>query len=321
MRPRGLSRRNFVITCAARAGAAVLAPRPFGSRAEASLPLGVPDDFIQLNSNENPYGLSRTALEAFARCAGVAARYPDGAEEEAHNAIAKHHRRQARTGRPRMRLERHPAHGGRGLPGLGKDRGRRRADLRGRASLRGRHEGAVGEGSLDPRTSATTCPKMAAACDARTGLVYICNPNNPTGTIVSRDELAAFLSKAPAFLRRPRRRSVLSFRKRPAVRQRARPARRAIRTSSSPARSRRSTRWRACAWATRSLPKPTPTRFPARPPGTTPAPRALGGPGVSRRRRSRCRRSGARSTARGSGSAASSTGRSGATSLRRPISS
>ena len=38
---------------------------------------------------------------------------------------------------------------------------------------------------------------MAAACDARTGLVYVCNPNNPTGTIVSGDELQAFLHKAP----------------------------------------------------------------------------------------------------------------------------
>jgi histidinol-phosphate aminotransferase len=40
-------------------------------------------------------------------------------------------------------------------------------------------------------------PRMLAACDARTGLVYICNPNNPTGTIVSGEELQAFAHKAP----------------------------------------------------------------------------------------------------------------------------
>ncbi|HYV85979.1 MAG TPA: aminotransferase class I/II-fold pyridoxal phosphate-dependent enzyme, partial [Patescibacteria group bacterium] len=34
---------------------------------------------------------------------------------------------------------------------------------------------------------------MAAACDPRTGLVYVCNPNNPTGTVVRRGELAGFL--------------------------------------------------------------------------------------------------------------------------------
>jgi histidinol-phosphate aminotransferase len=38
---------------------------------------------------------------------------------------------------------------------------------------------------------------MAAACDAGTGLVYVCNPNNPTGTIVTRDELAFFLERVP----------------------------------------------------------------------------------------------------------------------------
>jgi len=38
---------------------------------------------------------------------------------------------------------------------------------------------------------------MARACDARSGLVYVCNPNNPTGTIVSHDALASFLERVP----------------------------------------------------------------------------------------------------------------------------
>lgn len=36
-------------------------------------------------------------------------------------------------------------------------------------------------------------PKMAAACTSKTGIVYVCNPNNPTGTIVTRDEMAGFV--------------------------------------------------------------------------------------------------------------------------------
>jgi histidinol-phosphate aminotransferase len=40
-------------------------------------------------------------------------------------------------------------------------------------------------------------PRMADACDASTGLVYVCNPNNPTGTLVSGDEMAAFASRVP----------------------------------------------------------------------------------------------------------------------------
>ena len=41
-------------------------------------------------------------------------------------------------------------------------------------------------------------PAMAAACGASTGLVYVCNPNNPTATIVTGDEMAAFAAKVPA---------------------------------------------------------------------------------------------------------------------------
>jgi histidinol-phosphate aminotransferase len=38
---------------------------------------------------------------------------------------------------------------------------------------------------------------MADAITERTKLVYIANPNNPTGTIVSRAELERFLARAP----------------------------------------------------------------------------------------------------------------------------
>jgi histidinol-phosphate aminotransferase len=39
---------------------------------------------------------------------------------------------------------------------------------------------------------------MAKRIDDRTKLVFICNPMNPTGTIVSRDEVDAFLQQAPS---------------------------------------------------------------------------------------------------------------------------
>jgi histidinol-phosphate aminotransferase len=40
-------------------------------------------------------------------------------------------------------------------------------------------------------------PAMAAAIDARTKLVIVCNPNNPTGTYVTATEFAAFLNAVP----------------------------------------------------------------------------------------------------------------------------
>jgi histidinol-phosphate aminotransferase len=39
---------------------------------------------------------------------------------------------------------------------------------------------------------------MAAAITPRTRLVFVCNPNNPTGTVVHRGELEAFLDQVPA---------------------------------------------------------------------------------------------------------------------------
>ncbi|MCS7301407.1 MAG: histidinol-phosphate transaminase [Fimbriimonadales bacterium] len=41
-------------------------------------------------------------------------------------------------------------------------------------------------------------PAMAAAITERTKLLYIANPNNPTGTIVHREELERFLERIPA---------------------------------------------------------------------------------------------------------------------------
>jgi histidinol-phosphate aminotransferase len=38
---------------------------------------------------------------------------------------------------------------------------------------------------------------MRARCGASTGLVYICNPNNPTSTLTTRSEIESFISKLP----------------------------------------------------------------------------------------------------------------------------
>ena len=39
---------------------------------------------------------------------------------------------------------------------------------------------------------------MRAAVTERTSLVYVCNPNNPTGTAVTREALEAFVRSVPA---------------------------------------------------------------------------------------------------------------------------
>ena len=39
--------------------------------------------------------------------------------------------------------------------------------------------------------------RMLSAADAETGIVYVCNPNNPTGTLTDRNELTKFLQTLP----------------------------------------------------------------------------------------------------------------------------
>ncbi|GAA2621483.1 histidinol-phosphate transaminase [Actinomadura fulvescens] len=48
------------------------------------------------------------------------------------------------------------------------------------------------------RDEAHDLDAIAAAITERTRLIFICNPNNPTGTIVRRAELEAFLDRVPA---------------------------------------------------------------------------------------------------------------------------
>ena len=52
-------------------------------------------------------------------------------------------------------------------------------------------------------------PSMAQAITDRTRLIFVCNPNNPTGTVVSREHLVAFLRAVPRRRRRRARRGLL----------------------------------------------------------------------------------------------------------------
>jgi len=190
-----LSRRRFAGTLGAAVSAAFVSER-LAPRAEASLAKGEPSDLIQLNSNENPYGPSEKALAAMAASQSVASRYPDAAEEEMVDALVRAH---AVT--PDQIVL-----------GCGSSDVLRMAD----AAFLGAGRTVV---AAEPTFEAVLAyarvtraepvkvpltadfrhdlPRMAAACDARTGLVYVCNPNNPTGTIVTGDELEAFLARVP----------------------------------------------------------------------------------------------------------------------------
>ena len=264
-----LTRRNFLATCTtAAAGASLLTPGIGASRADASLPLGAPDDLIQLNSNENPYGLTPKAKEAMTQSAAIGSRYPDGQEDETRGAIARHH------GVPTARL----------VLGCGSSDILRMADA---AYLGGGKTVVAAEPTFEAvllyagvmQAAATKVPltkdfrhdlpKMAEACNETTGLVYVCNPNNPTGTVVSREEMSRVPRAGAAEDDRARGRGVPPLRRGTGTTAARSSSWAAIPTSSWRAPSRRSTAWRACGSATPSLPRPTRRSSTARRAGTT----------------------------------------------------
>ena len=190
-----LSRRNFARVVGAAVGAALVLPKFGRAIAEARDRPRPGGGFIQLDSNENPYGPSPRAMDAMTTAERVASRYPDAQASRVTAALAKLHGVE-------------PANV---LLGCGSTEILRVADM---AFLGPGKNVVVAEPTFEAVLSYAKItraesikvpltpdfrhdlPRMAAAVNDRTGLVYVCNPNNPTGTIVTREELAAFLPRA-----------------------------------------------------------------------------------------------------------------------------
>lgn len=151
---------------------------------------------IRISANENPYGPSPKAKAALDECDGIAARYPDDAHREMSEALAKFHS---------VRRENI-------LLGCGSGEILRVADV---AFVRPGQNAVAAEPTFEsvleyvgvihadgvkvPLTAdhRHDLPRMAAACTSKTGLVYVCNPNNPTATLVSKAELEDFVPRVP----------------------------------------------------------------------------------------------------------------------------
>jgi histidinol-phosphate aminotransferase len=156
------------------------------------MPLGP----IRLNFNENPYGPSPQARAALADCAALSNRYPDAAYRQVVNTLAQKYKVKPENiilgcGSTEILRAADDAF-------LDPSRNVVAAAPTFEAVLdyaRVLHSNAV----LVPLTAdhRHDLPKMAAACTSKTGVAYICNPNNPTGTIVTRDEFAAFVEAVP----------------------------------------------------------------------------------------------------------------------------
>ncbi len=190
------SRREFGQSIGAVLAAAYISPRFFQGVTGGRLKGFSRSDAILINSNENPYGPSPRAIAAITGSEAVACRYPDDLYGRAINSIAQLHH----VDRSNVIL------------GCGSTEILRVCD----ASFVGSDKQLV---VAEPTFEAVTyyakvsrasavkvpltsdfrhdLPAMARASASNTGLVYVCNPNNPTATINTRAEFAGFLAQVP----------------------------------------------------------------------------------------------------------------------------
>jgi histidinol-phosphate aminotransferase len=197
MNTMSISRRRFAQLLGAGAAVAVVRPhlsfaKPTQSVSASSTAGG---NVVRLSANENPYGPSPKAFQAITDSFGLACRYPD----EHNNVLIEQLAKLNGVNHDQILL----GDGSSEILKLcaetftGKTRGTLVAadptfePILQQAGLNGAEVVKV------PLTAsfAHDLPKMLAA--AKRGLIYVCNPNNPTASITPKDELNEFIGKTP----------------------------------------------------------------------------------------------------------------------------
>jgi histidinol-phosphate aminotransferase len=189
-----ISRRDFARLLGAGAAAAVVGPRvSFAKPIQPVIAPSAEGSIVRLSANENPYGPSPKAFQAITDSFGLACRYPDEHNNVLIDKLAKLNgvnHDQILLGDGSGEILKLCAETFTG-PQNGKLVA---ADPTFEAILN--NAGANGAEVVKvPLTStyAHDLPKMISA--ENVGLIYICNPNNPTASITPKDELRDFIAK------------------------------------------------------------------------------------------------------------------------------
>ena len=191
-----ISRRKFAHLLGVGAAAAVVRPR-FSIAAERPSAKTAPTGsvVVRLSANENPYGPSSQAHAAMNNSFDVCCRYPDEANDVLIEKIAKINgvnREQIVLGDGSSEILKLCAESFTG-PTQGKLIA---PDPTFEAILEySKANGAEVVKVPLTKSFAHDLPKMSAA--AKNGLVYICNPNNPTASITPKNDLRGFIEKTP----------------------------------------------------------------------------------------------------------------------------
>jgi len=184
-----ISRRRFTQLLGVGAAAAVI--RTERSLAKATLPKPVTTGITRLSANENPYGVSERAHDAMHRSFDKCCRYPDEQNDVLIEKLAKLNgveRDQIVLGDGSSEILKICAE-----TFTGPNRGNLvAADPTFEAILEYAKAGGA-EVVKVPLTSnfSHDLPKMSSA--AKQGLIYVCNPNNPTATITPKNDLRGFV--------------------------------------------------------------------------------------------------------------------------------
>jgi histidinol-phosphate aminotransferase len=175
-----------------------IAPYPPGKPiSELAREMGLDEqDIVKLASNENSLGPSPLALKAMSGLMGDLARYPDGSGFDLKAAISS-----------KLGVARDQIVLGNGSNDVLELAARAFLSL-GTSAVYAQHAFAVyplatqaagGIGITVPAINfAHDLEAMAAAIRDDTRIVFVANPNNPTGTLLGEKELLAFLKKAPS---------------------------------------------------------------------------------------------------------------------------
>lgn len=162
---------------------------------EAKAPAGV-RHIARLASNENPLGPSPKAVEAYKALAGELHRYPDGMAEALRQALAAHaggvspEQIVCGAGSDELIVLLALAYAGPGDEILSSRHGFLRYPMMGK--LTGAKAVMADEINLKANID-----NLLAAVTPRTRLLYLANPNNPTGSYLTKDELTHLHSRLP----------------------------------------------------------------------------------------------------------------------------
>src|SRR5438309_4887821 len=193
MNSMSISRRKFTQLLGVGAAAAVV--RPAFSFATEPVSKSMVQGVVRLSANENPYGPSPKALKAMNDAFNLSCRYPDEHNDLLIDALAKLNgvnRDQIALGDGSSEILKLCAE-----TFTGPTRGNLVAADPTFEALLNYASGGGAEVVKVPLTSSFShdLPKMGAA--AKNGLVYVCNPNNPTASITPKSELRDFIAKTP----------------------------------------------------------------------------------------------------------------------------